>query len=273
VDFIFHLVAVGTIITDRPPHRTVRAALPHTATIARPTDTLSTLQATSRDASRKTRGHDGVAVSLLVGLFHSLQHAGLSRRTLTNANRTVPFTEEQVADILSACDKYEIEYERLCTRERLLGLIDLMLHTGLRIGDAAMFHKKWITKNEDEYVFTLRTTKTGLRVAMLIKPSVAETLLKLDGDHTFWNGVNDAETTAVTWRRALMKVLELAGAPDATPHQFKHTFAKRLLMKNVPVEIVSRLLGHRRQTTTEESYSRGIPEKQAPLDEAVKMAW
>jgi hypothetical protein len=46
---------------------------------------LSTLQATSRDAARKTEGQDGVAVSLLVGLFHSLQHAGLSRRTLINA--------------------------------------------------------------------------------------------------------------------------------------------------------------------------------------------
>jgi len=43
---------------------------------------LSTLQATSHDAACKTEGQDGVAVSFLVGLFHSLQHAGLSRRTL-----------------------------------------------------------------------------------------------------------------------------------------------------------------------------------------------
>ena len=46
---------------------------------------LSTLQATSRDVTRKTRGQAGVAVSLRVGLFHSLQHAGSSRRTLINA--------------------------------------------------------------------------------------------------------------------------------------------------------------------------------------------
>src|SRR5580704_8012094 len=46
---------------------------------------LSTLQPTSRDAACKTEGQDGVAVSFLVGLFHSLQHAGLSRRTLINA--------------------------------------------------------------------------------------------------------------------------------------------------------------------------------------------
>jgi hypothetical protein len=40
---------------------------------------------TPRDVARKTEGQDGVAVSFLVGLFHSLQHAGLSRRTLINA--------------------------------------------------------------------------------------------------------------------------------------------------------------------------------------------
>src|SRR5215469_16789285 len=42
---------------------------------------LSTLRATPRDAIRKTEGQDGVAVSFLVGLFHSLQHAGLTRRS------------------------------------------------------------------------------------------------------------------------------------------------------------------------------------------------
>src|SRR5262252_6825555 len=47
---------------------------------------LSTLRVTPRDASRKTQGQDGVAVSFLVGLFHSLQHAGLTRRSLVNVS-------------------------------------------------------------------------------------------------------------------------------------------------------------------------------------------
>jgi hypothetical protein len=42
---------------------------------------LSTLRPAPRAASRKTQGQDGVAFSFLVGLFHSQQHAGLSRRT------------------------------------------------------------------------------------------------------------------------------------------------------------------------------------------------
>jgi len=45
---------------------------------------LSTLQAASRGDAYKTEGQDGVAVSFLVGLFHSLQHAGLARRSLRN---------------------------------------------------------------------------------------------------------------------------------------------------------------------------------------------
>lgn len=46
---------------------------------------LSTLQATPRDATCKTEGQDGVAVSFPAGLFHSLQHAGLTRRSLIDA--------------------------------------------------------------------------------------------------------------------------------------------------------------------------------------------
>ena len=42
---------------------------------------LSTLRATPRDVTCKTEGQDGVAVSFLVGLFHSLRHAGLTGRT------------------------------------------------------------------------------------------------------------------------------------------------------------------------------------------------
>src|ERR1022692_5228586 len=44
-----------------------------------------TLRNSPRDGFRKTRGQDGVAVSFPAGLFHPLQHAGLSRRTTRNA--------------------------------------------------------------------------------------------------------------------------------------------------------------------------------------------
>jgi hypothetical protein len=53
---------------------------------------LSTLQAASRDVSCKTQDQNGVAASFLVGLFHSLQHAGLTRRSLTRLLGNWPST-------------------------------------------------------------------------------------------------------------------------------------------------------------------------------------
>src|SRR5271165_3052758 len=51
----------------------------------RPPMPRSTLRNTPRDVPRKTRGQDGVAFSVPVGLLHPLQHAGLTRRTTGNA--------------------------------------------------------------------------------------------------------------------------------------------------------------------------------------------
>src|SRR3981189_2628206 len=47
----------------------------------RPPMPLSTLQETPRGGPSKTRGQDGFATSFPVGLWHPLQHAGLSRRS------------------------------------------------------------------------------------------------------------------------------------------------------------------------------------------------
>jgi integrase len=44
----------------------------------------------------------------------------------------VPFAEKQVSDILAACDKFN------SNRARLKALVDLMLASGLRIGDTVM---------------------------------------------------------------------------------------------------------------------------------------
>jgi hypothetical protein len=54
---------------------------------------LSTLRRTPRDAPRKTRGQNRLAAPFSVGLFHPLQHAGLSRRLLhcTHPLRSVGF--------------------------------------------------------------------------------------------------------------------------------------------------------------------------------------
>jgi site-specific recombinase XerD len=149
----------------------------------------------------------------------------------------VPFSEKQVADILAACDKFN------GNRARLKALVDLMLASGLRIGDAVMISKEAFLKSgRDEYSVTLRTEKGGVRVTCPIPETAATQVLALDGDQPF-------------------------------PHQFRHTFAKRLLMADVPVGTVAKLLGHRRVAVTEQHYSRWIPERQAAIDVVVRDSW
>src|ERR1022692_418599 len=75
---------------------------------------LSTLQPAPRDARRKTRGQDGFALSFLVGLFHSQQHAGLSRRTY---------------------DKPVICHYRHCRRETGIPPLPQELEIGAKIAD------------------------------------------------------------------------------------------------------------------------------------------
>jgi integrase len=59
----------------------------------------------------------------------------------------------------------------------------------------------------------------------------------------------------------------------AYPHKFRHTFAARLLSKRVPVENVSKILGHSSTKVTILHYSPWIKERQELLDRAVKRTW
>jgi integrase len=58
----------------------------------------------------------------------------------------------------------------------------------------------------------------------------------------------------------------------ATPHRFRHTFARILLQRGVPVADVADLLGDD-EKTVREHYSRWVPERQARLTKILKDAF
>jgi hypothetical protein len=68
------------------------------------------------------------------------------------------------------------------------------------------------------------------------------------------------------WRRKIGKIFDLAGSFEEppTPHRFRHTFARILLQRGVPVADVADLLGDD-EKTVREHYSRWVPERQARL--------
>jgi integrase len=82
------------------------------------------------------------------------------------------------------------------------------------------------------------------------------------------------ETVTNTWRRRLDRVFRLAQAFDEkpTPHRFRHTFARILLQRGVPVADVADLLGDD-EATVREHCARWVLERQARLTKILKEAF
>jgi len=76
------------------------------------------------------------------------------------------------------------------------------------------------------------------------------------------------------WRRKINSVFELAGSFEETPtpHRFRHTFARILLQKGVPIADVADLLGDD-EKTIREHYNRFVPERQARLSRILTEAF
>jgi integrase len=199
------------------------------------------------------------------------------------ANRVAnkaPYTDEELQRIIDACDKLGAvvwsngRENGVYTGEDVKDFIWLMVHTGLRISDVGLFNMSRLKGNE---VF-LRAKKNGGDVFAYIPDWLRDRLnarAKRCGVRPFVIGHSDRlETVTDMWRRKIGKVFERAGAFEEppTPHRFRHTFARTLLQRGVPVADVADLLGDD-EKTVREHYSRWVPERQARLTKILKEAF
>jgi integrase len=199
------------------------------------------------------------------------------------ANRVAnkaPFTDDELQRIIDACDTLggvtwsNGREQGAWTGEDVKDFIWVMVYTGLRISDAGLFHMNRLKGNE---VF-LRAKKNGGEVFAYIPDWLRERLqarAKRCGVRPFVVGRSDRlETVTDMWRRKIGKVFELAGKFEETPtpHRFRHTFARVLLQRGVPVADVADLLGDD-EKTVREHYSRWVPERQARLTKILKDAF
>jgi integrase len=160
------------------------------------------------------------------------------------------------------------------TGEDLKDFIWLSVHTGLRISDVVLFDIERLRGNE---VF-LRAKKNGGDVFAYLPDWLRDRLVaraKCWGRQPFMvGGTKRLDTVIDTWRERLRKVFELADIGDerATPHRFRHTFARILLQKGVPLADVADLLGDD-EKTVRLHYARWVPERQARLTNILKDAF
>jgi len=192
----------------------------------------------------------------------------------------IPFTDEELDRIVSACDLLggvkwsNWQRKGVWTGEDAKDFIWTLTYTGLRISDVALFNINRLHGNE---VF-LRAKKNGGDVFAYIPDWLRDRLVqrsKTWGPMLFLVGESQRlETVTDTWRRKLNKVFELAGEFEETPtpHRFRHTFARILLQRGVPVADVADLLGDD-EDTVRDHYARWVPERQARLTKILQDAF
>jgi integrase len=199
------------------------------------------------------------------------------------ANRAankVPFTDEELQRIIRTCDllgpvAWKNHMGEGCwTGEDVKDFIWVLAYTGLRISDVALFHISRLRGNE----LFLRAKKNGGDVFTWIPDWLRDqlnALAKERGPRPFVIGTSDRlETVTDLWRRKINRVFELAGKFEErpTPHRFRHTFARILLQRGVPVSDVADLLGDD-EKTVRQHYPRWVPERQARLTNILQEAF
>jgi integrase len=182
-----------------------------------------------------------------------------------------PFGDDEIKKICSACANFSGEAGAVNMR-RLEALVELMLHTGLRIRDA-------VTLRSDRIVggnIRLRTEKTGTVVDLPLPRSLIEKLDRLratSADYFFWTGKSKPKSAVGNWQRSLKRLFESAGIVNGHAHRFRHTFAKRLFIKGTPAEDVAALMGHRSSSVTLKHYASWGKDRQKQLEAYIKRIW
>jgi integrase len=148
----------------------------------------------------------------------------------------------------------------------------MMRYTGLDVSTLLTLPKSAVRGNR---VLTYRL-KNKAEVWTVIPQWVADKLQSAPHDgqmHFFWSGAGLPHTRASKWFSRLRKLLDLAGLPHRTPHNFRHHFAVEHLLSGTPIEDVARLLGHNDVNVTLRSYAAWVERRQAQLEAHQQRVW
>jgi integrase/recombinase XerD len=203
---------------------------------------------------------------------------------------TLPLTDAEYAHVLGCIDTVRpLRFDakgvtRLLspeTKTRLRALIQLMRWSGLAIQDAVKLRRAAIIHDEAKGIYRVVTArqKTGIDVSVPIPSDVALEVLAVPSPnplYIFWNGESKSRAQVTMWGGRYMRPLfEAAGVRSGhmVSHRLRDTFAVDLLQKGLPMEELSKLLGHTSIKTTEKHYASWVQGRQDRLDDLVTGTW
>jgi site-specific recombinase XerD len=182
---------------------------------------------------------------------------------------TMPLSPDEIIRTLRACD--ELEGISPLERLRLRALIRLLRYSSLRISDAVTLPRERV-KGDRLFLYT---AKTGVPVQLPLPKFVIEALdaVSAGGRHFFWTGRSKPKTPISHWQDLLKRVFEKAEIERGHAHRLRDTFAVELLLRGVPLERVSVLLGHRSIKVTERHDAPWVSARQEQLEADIKQSW
>jgi integrase/recombinase XerD len=167
-------------------------------------------------------------------------------------------------------------------RAKVHALIQLMRWSGLAIRDALTLKRSEIQFDAAKKLHRIVTArqKTGVPVSVPIPPDIAQELLAVangNAQYVFWSGKGEEESATKNWAKyyiaPLFRAAEIPNQGHMMSHRLRDTFAVDMLENGVPLEEVSKLLGHESIKTTERSYAKWVKGRQDRLDTLVTAAW
>jgi site-specific recombinase XerD len=189
-----------------------------------------------------------------------------------------PFTAKEYAAIVAAVDRVESFDGK--TAERMKALIAVMRYAGLAIQDAAILERDAITPGKVGkkpcYFVSIRRSKSHTGVNNAIPKEVGDALLTVangNKKYVFWSGNGEAVTVAKDFSHKLKKVFDKSGVSNAHSHRFRKTYGVDLLTHGIPLNMVSKALGHRNTVITERHYLKWVPKLQEQLAAEIAKTW
>lgn len=190
-----------------------------------------------------------------------------------------PYSEKEVAAILESAGKINggtTGYAKSSATFRLL--IELMLETGLRVSDAVKFDPARCVKSKYLWIYSFHPRKAKKNDAPRLLDVYLTAKLKKKIDECEWlsdtlpfayravSGDEETDYLGQAVYERLQAVGKACNVDDCRPHRLRDTFAVRLLTKGVPLEDVSKLLGHASIAVTEKYYAPWVASRKLRLE-------
>lgn len=187
-----------------------------------------------------------------------------------------PFTEEEIEAILGEAEKLSGGTHGYAKQPKTFRLLlELMLETGMRVGDAILFDSTSLKKGEALWIYTYVPQKhkrvdRPKTIESYVTPRLKKAIDKctwLSAERPFTYGSHENPSYLANEVYARMQTIgERCGVKDCRPHRLRDTFAVRMLLRGMPLEDVSRLLGHSSVKVTETYYARWTPARTRRLE-------